>query len=71
MKLLEDLVLQIQVLDSGAIQVRRTDGKPLTPQDRKHARRLADSSRGITVADVLRIFPGAKVVKAANPESHG
>ena len=52
MKFIEDLVVQVQVLDSGEIQMRRTDGKRLTPQDRKHARRLADSSRGITVADV-------------------
>jgi hypothetical protein len=63
MKFIEDLIMQVQVLDSGEIQMRRTDGKRLTPQDRKHARRLADSSRGITVDDVLRIFPGAKVTK--------
>ena len=63
MRYLESLMLQVRVLDDGAIQVRRTDGKPLTHQDRKEARSLADCSPGITVADVLRVFPGAKVVR--------
>ena len=63
MRYVENLMLQVKILDDGAIQVRRTDGRQVTMQDRKHARRLADSSRGITVDDVLRIFPGAKVTK--------
>ncbi len=63
MRCVEDLMLQVRVLDDGAIQARRTDGKPLTDQDRKEAQRLADSSPGITAADVLRIIPGVKVVK--------
>jgi hypothetical protein len=63
MKYVENLMLQVKVLDDGAIQVRRTDGRQVTLQDRKEARRLADSSPGITVADALRIFPGAKVTK--------
>ena len=45
MRYLESLMLQVRVLDDGAIQVRRTDGKPLTHQDRKEARSLAETVR--------------------------
>ena len=62
MKCVENLMLQVKVLDDGAIQARRTDGKQLTQQDMREARSLANSSPGITVADVMKIFPGAKVI---------
>ena len=62
MKEVETLFLEIKVLDDGALRARRKDRKPLTNEDRAEARRLADSLPGITVADVLRVFPGAKVV---------
>ena len=61
MKEVETLFLEVKVLDDGAIRARRKDGKPLTDEDRAEARRAADSSPGITVDDVLRIFPGARV----------
>jgi hypothetical protein len=62
MKEVEMLFLEIKVLDDGAIRARRKDGKRLTDEDRAEARRVADSMPGITVDDVLRVFPGAKVV---------
>ena len=62
MREIETLLLEIKVLDDGALRARRKDRKPLTAADREEARRVADSTPGITVADVLRIFPGAKVV---------
>jgi len=62
MKEVETLFLEVKVLDDGAIRARRKDGKPLTDEDRAEARRAADSSPGITVDDVLRIFPGARVI---------
>jgi hypothetical protein len=34
----------------------------MTDEDRAEARRLADSLPGITVDDVIRVFPGAKVI---------
>jgi hypothetical protein len=63
MKQAETLLLDIEVLDDGAIRARRKDRKPLTDEDRAEARRVADSLPGIAVNDVLRIFPGARVVK--------
>lgn len=62
MKEVETLFLEIKVLDDGAIRARRKDRKPLTAEDRAEARQLADSLPGITVDDVLRFFPGARVV---------
>ena len=62
MKQAETLLLEIKILDDGAIMACRKDGKPLTNEDRAEARRLADSQPGITVHDVLRMFPGAKVI---------
>ena len=61
MKQGQTLLLEIKVLDDGLIRARRKDRRPLTEADRKEARRLADSLPGITVEDVLRIFPGARV----------
>jgi len=34
----------------------------LTNADREEARQVADSLPGITVEDVMRVWPGAKVV---------
>jgi hypothetical protein len=62
MKHAETLLLEIKVLDDGAIRARRKDRKPLTDADRFEAHRLLDSLPGISVNDVLRVFPGAKVI---------
>lgn len=62
MKQAETLFLEIKVYDDGAIRARRKDRKPLTAVDREEARRVADSLPGITVEDVMRVWPGAKVV---------
>jgi hypothetical protein len=62
MREIETLFLEIRVLDDGALRARRKDRKPLTAADREEARRVADSLPGITVDDVLRVFPGVKVV---------
>jgi hypothetical protein len=61
MRQVETLFLEIRVLDDGQLMARRKDRKPLTDADRDEARRVADSLPGITVEDVLRIFPGARV----------
>jgi hypothetical protein len=58
----ETLLLEIKVYDDGALRARRKDRKPLTDEDRAEARQVADSLPGITVDDVLRVFPGAKVL---------
>ena len=61
MKYVEDILFEVKVLDDGATYARRKDRRPMTPADYEEALRLADSSPGITVNDVLRVFPGAKV----------
>jgi hypothetical protein len=61
MKCAETLLLEIEVLDDGALRARRKDRKSLTDNDRAEARRVADSLPGITVEDVFRIFPGSRV----------
>jgi hypothetical protein len=61
MKLIEDLLLEVKVLDDGAVLARRKDRKPATAGDLEQARRLADTQPGITVNDVLRVFPGSKI----------
>jgi len=63
MRYVEDLLLQVKLLDDGAIFTRRKDRKPVTPADLERARQLADSEPGVTVADVLRIWPGSKVAQ--------
>jgi hypothetical protein len=63
MKECETLLLKVRVLDDGELMARRKDRKPLMDADQEEARRLADSLPGITVIDVLRIFPGTKVVR--------
>jgi hypothetical protein len=62
MKQTETLLLEIEVLDDGALRARRKDRKPLTAIDREEARQVANSLPGITVEHVLRVWPGAKVV---------
>jgi hypothetical protein len=62
MKQTETLLLEIKVLDDGLIMARRKDRNPLTDDDRIEARQVADSLPGITFDDVLRVFPGARVV---------
>jgi hypothetical protein len=62
MREVETLLLEIKILDDGAIRARRKDGKRLTEDDKAEARRVADSLPGITIYDVLRIIPGARVV---------
>jgi hypothetical protein len=61
MKEIETLLLEVKVYADGALRARRKDRKPLTDADREEARQVADSLPGITVDDVLRIFPGARV----------
>jgi hypothetical protein len=64
MKQAETLLLEIRVLDDGLIQARRKDRQPMTAEDHAEALRVVDSLPGITVEDVLRVFPGAKVVQS-------
>ena len=61
MKHAETLFLEVRVLDDGLEQVRRKDRKPPTDSDLEDARRLLDSLPGITLEDVLMVFPGSKV----------
>ncbi len=63
MKYVENLLLEVKVLDDGAVLARRKDRKPATADDLEQARRLADTQPGITVHDVVRVFPGAKVAQ--------
>jgi hypothetical protein len=62
MKHAETLLLEVEVLDDGAIRARRKDRKPLTAEDRAEARQVADSLPGITVEDVMRVWPGTRVI---------
>ncbi|HEX9271927.1 MAG TPA: hypothetical protein VGA01_06915 [Candidatus Binatia bacterium] len=62
MKYVEDVLLEVKVLDDDAVLARRKDRKPMAPADYKEALRMADSLPGITVNDVLRVFPGARVI---------
>jgi hypothetical protein len=57
----ETLMLQIKVLDDGLIKARRRDGRKLNQEDWREVNKWVDSSPGITVDDVLRVFPGARV----------
>ena len=62
MKSGETLLLEIQVLDDGLVRARRKDRRKLTKEDWQEVAEWVDSQPGITVDDVLRIFPGARVV---------
>jgi hypothetical protein len=64
MKQGETAELEIQVLDDGLIRARRKDRRPLTEGERLEVIKWVDSQPGITAADVLRVFPGAKVVQS-------
>ena len=61
-------LLEVKKTPDGKVLARRTDGQPLTPEDREEARRLADNpltgddTPGVTVADVLRVFEGGLVI---------
>jgi len=63
MKQAETLLLEIEVLDDGAIRARGKDRRPMTEDDRTEARRIADKQPGITVDDVMRVFPGARLAR--------
>ena len=63
MKEVETLLLEVKVYDDGLVRARRKDRKPLTDEDKAEARRVADAEPGITVDDVIRIFPGARVLR--------
>ena len=58
----ETLMLQIKVLDDGLIKARRKDGRKLSDEDWQEVTSWVDSQPGITVDDVLRVFPVARVV---------
>ena len=64
--------LEVKILPGGKAVARRIDGLPLTVKDRTAARQIADKlrekQRGITIADVLRNFPGAWVVQRPTNE---
>ena len=65
--------IEVKRTPDGRAMARRTDGKPLTPAEREKAREILKLSPGpqvgITVDDVLREFPGAKVIQVkAQPE---
>jgi hypothetical protein len=62
MKRAETLLLEMEVLDDGAVRARRKDDRRLSKEDWKEVTKWVDSSPGITVDDVIRIFPGARVV---------
>ena len=62
MKSGETLLLEIQVLDDGLVRARRKDRRKLSDEDWREVTSWVDSQPGITVDDVLRIFPGARVV---------
>jgi uncharacterized protein with PIN domain len=61
--------IEVKILSSGKAAARRKDGLPLTEADHALARQLADNLNmpsqkpGITVADVLRVFPGSRIVE--------
>jgi len=52
--------LEIRKRADGRLDARRLDGLRLTDEDKRQARLLADASPGITLTDVLRVFPGAR-----------
>jgi hypothetical protein len=57
-----DLYLEVRKLPDGRAQARRRDGLPLTDEDRKRARQMADALPGIKAADVFRVFGGGRIL---------
>ena len=62
MKHAETLLLEMEVLDDGAVRARRKDGVRLSKEDWQEVQEWVDSTPGITVDAVLRVFPGARVI---------
>ena len=62
MKHAETLLLEMGVLDDGAVRARRKDGVRLSKEDWQEVQEWVDSTPGITVDAVLRVFPGARVI---------
>ena len=73
--------IEVKRATDGQPMARRTDGKPLTQAEREEARRRIeeeyplelspDTRVGITVDDVLREFPGARVISEETERLHG
>jgi len=73
--------IEIKRAADGQPMARRMDGKPLTPKEREEARRRIEAEYplelspgvqvGITVDDVLREFPGARVIQGELERLHG
>ena len=63
MKYIETKMIEVKVLDDGAVMVRRRDGRPVTHDDMKAGLHLADSAPGITEHDVLRVFGGGTAIR--------
>jgi len=72
--------IEVKRATDGRPLARRTDGKPLTQAEREEARRRIeeeyplelspDTRVGITVDDVLREFPGARVIQGEPERLH-
>ncbi len=74
--------IEVKRATDGRLLARRADGngKPLTPAEREEARRRIeeeyplelspDTQVGITVDDVLREFPGARVIQGEPERLH-
>jgi len=63
----ETLSLQIKILDDGFIKARRKDGRRLSEADKSEVRKWADSLPGTIAEDILKIFPGARILREARP----
>ena len=64
--------IEVKRAPDGRAMARRTDGKPLTPADREKACEILELSPDlITVDDVLREFPGAKVIQVKTQPDQG
>ena len=45
------IAIEIRILDDGLLQARRLDGKPMTPEDREEAKRIADGAAAPVAAN--------------------
>ena len=63
MKTGQTLFHEIEVFENGDMCARCKDKRPLTDQDWQDVHKWVDSASGITAKDVLRLFPGAKVIQ--------